>query len=75
MAKYRAPGRAAGLGLYVTMRLQVAGLVARVLGGARAGDLPIEQPTKFGEPRDQSQDRQGAGPDDSAIAAFCAPTR
>jgi putative ABC transport system substrate-binding protein len=30
-----------------TMRLQVAGLVARVLGGARAGDLPIEQPTKF----------------------------
>jgi putative tryptophan/tyrosine transport system substrate-binding protein len=29
------------------MRQQVAGLVARVLGGARAGDLPIEQPTKF----------------------------
>jgi len=29
------------------MRLQLAGLVARVLGGAKAGDLPIEQPTKF----------------------------
>jgi putative tryptophan/tyrosine transport system substrate-binding protein len=29
------------------MRQQVAGLVARVLGGAKAGDLPIEQPTKF----------------------------
>jgi len=29
------------------MRQQVAGLVARVLGGTKAGDLPIEQPTKF----------------------------
>ena len=29
------------------VHVQLAALVARILGGAKAGELPIEQPTRF----------------------------
>ena len=39
---------------------QTARLVAKVMGGAKPEDLPVEQATKF-ESRDQPQDRYGDG--------------
>ena len=63
---------ASGLIAYGPTRDEYAQLAARyvdrILKGAKPGDLPVEQPSRF-ELVDQSQDGQGARPDYPADAA------
>jgi len=47
---------------------RTASYVDRVLRGEKPGDLPFQQPTKY-QLTIKPQERQGAWPDDSAVAA------
>ncbi len=71
VAPFREVAEAGGLMAYGPNIVELWGqrvpvYVDRILRGARPGDLPIEQPTKY-ELVDQSQDRQRARPDGAAI--------
>ena len=61
---YREPVVAGGLMAYGANRpdayRRAGNYVGRILHGAKAGDLPVEQPTKI-RVRSQSKDSQGAG--------------